>query len=109
VSDPAVAWVEAHLPAAPVQLLDAMKAALVGTDADAPVPDRMAEAALALYAEAARGSGMRDEALGLLAADALLTHAFEAQTGEDPEALVRFARRWGGEGRLAALADEARR
>ena len=106
MSDRALAWLEAHLPGAPPQLLDAMRAAVAETSVDEPVPDRMAEAALALYRDAATGSGLRDEALGLLAADALLTHAFEAQTEDDPGALTAFAQRWGAEGRLAELANE---
>jgi hypothetical protein len=67
------------------------------------VPDVLAEAAVSLYAEVAGGSGGREDALPLLAADALLTHAFQAQTEIDPDGVPDLARRWGAEGRLGEL------
>jgi len=75
-------------------------------DRDEAVPVALAEAALALYAAVARGSGGRDDALPLLAADALLTHAFEAQAEVDPNGVADLADRYGASGRLGLLAEE---
>jgi hypothetical protein len=75
-------------------------------DHDEAVPVALAEAALALYAQVARGSGGRDDALPLLAADALLTHAFEAQAEADPNGVADLADRYGAGGRLGMLAEE---
>jgi hypothetical protein len=74
-------------------------------DSDDAVPVALAEAALTLYAAVARGSGGRDDALPLLAADALLTHAFEAQAEADPEGVAELADRYGASGRLGILAE----
>jgi hypothetical protein len=72
-------------------------------DADVPVPDVLAGAALALYRRVASGAGGRNDALPLLAADALFTHAFEAQAELDAGGIPALARRWGGSGRLAEV------
>lgn len=94
-------WVRTRLAGAPPRLVDEMVAALprsAATDADA-----LAEASVALYARVLSGSGGREDALPLLAADALLTHAHEACAASDPEALEAFAARWGGAGRLGEV------
>jgi hypothetical protein len=65
--------------------------------------DALAEAAIQLYASVAERSGGREDALPLLAADALLTHAFQAQAEVAPDALDDFARRWGGAGRMGEI------
>ncbi len=99
---PAERWVRGRLADAPPRLLDAMAGAL---PAEAPsVPDALAEGALLLLDRVASGSGGREDALPLLAADALLTHAFQAQAEEDPEGVPALAGRWGGAGRLGELA-----
>jgi hypothetical protein len=98
---PGEAWLRSHAGAAPPQLLAEMSRALpdlAESDADA-----LAEGALALYAEVLRGTGGREDALPLLAADGLLTHAFQACAAADPDRLVDFARRWGGGGLLGEL------
>jgi hypothetical protein len=99
---PAAAWLRANAPAAPPALMEAMLAAL--GDEQAAIPDTLAAAAMRLYAELRAGSGCRDDALPLLAADALLTHALHAQAEDDPDRLAAFAQRWGAAGALAELA-----
>lgn len=104
---PAERWLREHLAEAPPALLAEMVAALAssGQDAEESVPDALAAAALHLYARLLdAGRGDRRDALPLLAADALLTHALEAQAGEDPAGLAAFTERWGGAGRLGELA-----
>lgn len=99
---PAEGWIRERLTDAPPALLDAMTAALPD---DAPsVPDALAAGALRLLDRVARGSGGREDALPLLAADALLTHAFQAQAETDPAGVSALAARWGGAGRLGELA-----
>lgn len=68
--------------------------------ADDAVPEALVAGALRLYAEVGRGSGGREFALPLLAADALFTHAFEAQAEMSPaglEALIATCQRELGE------------
>lgn len=69
----------------------------------AAVPDALAGGALSLYRRVARGGGGREDALPLLAADALLTHAFEAQAELDPAGLEELALRWGARGALGEV------
>ncbi|HEX2080988.1 MAG TPA: hypothetical protein VHG08_25010 [Longimicrobium sp.] len=102
---PAERWIRGRLPDAPPALLDAMRAALPD-DPHQPVADALAEAGLRLYAELLRaGAGTRrEDALPLLAADALFTHALEAQAQSDPDGVSALAERIGAAGALAALA-----
>lgn len=97
---PAEAWVRGRLAGAPPALLDAMLAALP-EDRALAVPDALAQAALSLY----RGleGADRADALPLLAADALATHALEAQAEEDPDGLAALAGRMGAAGALGRL------
>lgn len=74
-------------------------------DEDLPLPEALAEAALVLYGRVLAGSGGREDALPLLAADALLTHAFEAQAELAPDGIARLADCWGASGRLGELAS----
>lgn len=99
------AWVRGRLADAPPALLDAMLAALPA-DENLPVADALAQGALALYARLlAEGQGTRrEDALPLLAADALFTHALEAQAEADPGGVPALADRIGAAGALAALA-----
>jgi hypothetical protein len=101
----AEAWVRGRLAGAPPALLDAMIAALPA-DGELPVPDALTESALAIYARLlAGGAGARKEdALPLLAADALFTHALEAQAEIDPDGVAALAERMGASGSLAGLA-----
>jgi hypothetical protein len=100
---PAEQWLRERLPAAPSRLLEAMIAALPASATS--VPDALAEGALTLYAEVLRGTGCREDALPLLAADALLTHTFQALAELDPAGIPELARRCGGAGRLGELAE----
>ncbi|HET7273534.1 MAG TPA: hypothetical protein VFI91_00020 [Longimicrobiaceae bacterium] len=102
---PAESWLKTHIPAAPVSLLSAMTAAL--EPGDIPVPQALAAAALRRYREFTDGAGGREDALILLAADALLTHAFEAQAEVNPEAVADLASRLGAGGQIGKLAHEA--
>lgn len=92
------AWLRERVAAAPPALLEAMQNAL--PEASQGTAEALAEGALALYGRVARGGGGREDALPLLAADALLTHAFEAQAEEDPAGLAALAERFGARGRL---------
>lgn len=99
----AAEWVRGRLEDAPPALLDAMLAALPA-DAALPVPDALAAGALALYA-GLPATGGREDALPLLAADALFTHALEAQAEADPGGVAALAERMGAAGWLAGLAE----
>lgn len=98
----AEAWLRERAADAPPVLLEAMLAALP-RDTE-PLPDALAGAALALYRQVLGGGGGRGDALPLLAADALLTHAFEAQAELDPQGVARLADCWGAHGQLGELA-----
>jgi hypothetical protein len=98
----AAEWVRGRLGDAPPALLDAMLAALPA-DADLPVPDALAAGALALYARLPETGG-RADALPLLAADALFTHALEAQAETDPDGVAALAERMGAAGALGQMA-----
>jgi hypothetical protein len=95
----------ARLPDTPPALLDAMLVALPD-DPRQPVADALADAGLRLYAGLLRGGAgaRREDALPLLAADALFTHALEAQAESDPGAVCALAERIGAAGALAGLA-----
>ena len=69
------------------------------------VADALLLGATSLYRRVAAGSGAREDALPLLAADALMTHAFQASAEHDPAGLLRFARRAGASGLLREIGD----
>lgn len=97
----AEAWLRARAAGAPDRLIDSMVEALpVSAASDA---DAMAAGAVTLYERVLQGDGGRGDALPLLAADALLTHAFQACAEAAPEDLTAFAERWGGGGRLGEV------
>lgn len=100
----AEAWVRGRLAGAPPALLEAMLAALPA-DGGLPVPEALAEGALAIYARLlAGGAGaLKEDALPLLAADALFTHALQAQAEADPDGVPALAERIGAGGALAGL------
>jgi hypothetical protein len=98
----AESWLRDRVPDAPAELLATMIAALPA--GETPAPDALAGGALTLYRRVAGGSGGREDALPLLAADALLTHAFEAQAESDPAGLEGLAERWGLRGALGEVA-----
>lgn len=96
-------WLREHASGAPPALMDAMLAALPPSGYG-PVPEALAAGALRLYRDLRQGTGGREDALPLLAADALLTHAVQAQAELDPDAVGAFTRRWGAAGALGELA-----
>ena len=83
-------WLAMRTPAPPPQLMHRVRAALGGgTDDDAHrAADRCVDAAERVVAQLlADGRTGRESAADLLAADALVTYAFEA-AGDDPGRLV---------------------
>jgi hypothetical protein len=96
---PAEEWLRQRLAVAPAPLLVAMVGAL--PKESMPVPEALAEGALTLYGRVLGGSGGREDALPLLAADALFTHAFQAQAELDQAGFDSFLARWIGTGRMA--------
>jgi hypothetical protein len=96
--NPAEEWLRKRLAVAPAPLLAAMIDALPAESM--PVPEALAKGALTLYGRVLRGSGGREDALPLLAADALFTHAFQAQAELDHIDFDSFLARWIGGGRL---------
>jgi hypothetical protein len=90
------AWFARRRPTPP-PLLQAHLARVAGGGAVAPLPDHLAEAGHALLERvASRPQGGRELALDLLAADALVTYAFEAQAEADTGGLVALAQRLAG-------------
>ncbi|CAN5816644.1 hypothetical protein BH23GEM3_BH23GEM3_22430 [soil metagenome] len=100
----AAQWLRTRLPEAPTRLMDVIVGAVPAEIAE--IPDALAAGALGLYGAVLHGSGCREDALALLAADALLTHAFQAQAELDPSRIEDLARAWGAEGRLGRLVGE---
>jgi hypothetical protein len=94
-------WLRARVPNAPAQLLKTMISALPASAAT--LPDALAAAAVNLYNDVVEGTGGREDALPLLAADALLTHAFQAQAEIDANGLAALADRWGARNRLGGV------
>lgn len=90
--DAVLGWLAARRPVPP----EALRAHLIRRvhDLDAPLPMHLAtlgrELLLAVNASPERGRAL---ALDLLAADALVTYAFEAQAETDPQALDALAQR----------------
>jgi hypothetical protein len=98
----AESWLRERLDGTPPALLEAMVAALPG--GTAPASESLARGSVMLYDRVIAGDPGRESALSLLAADALLTHAFEARAEEDPATLAEFAERWGPAGEFARMA-----
>lgn len=89
-----LAWLARRVPAPP-EVLRAHLAAHV-SDRDAALPDHLALEGGALLARVvADAAAGRDRALDLLAADAFVTYAFEAQAEVDVAGLPALAERLG--------------
>lgn len=90
------AWLAQRLADVPPRLAAAVRELTQGGGADA-----LADAALAAFERVASGGARRAGALDLLAADALLTYAFEAaadvETGGSAAASLELAGRMGAE------------
>jgi hypothetical protein len=90
--DAVVTWLAARRPAAPPTLVEPMTRWL--SDSPASLPEHLALAGRALLDHVvARPEGGRELALDLLAADALVTYAFEAQAELDAGGLAHVAQR----------------
>lgn len=83
-------WLAERRQGAPRGLRRALDEAVAGADGEGAIPDRLAAAGLGALRRAARGGGDRSTALALLAADALLTYAFEAAAEAGPDELDRL-------------------
>lgn len=95
MSSRALAWLAERQPAPPPALAARLRDALAGVSG--PADDAVAERCLAagehlLAGLLARDCGSRDAALDLLAADALVTYAFEAASTEPARLEERAAR-----------------
>jgi hypothetical protein len=85
-----LAWLDTRRPAPPATLRARLEASLSG--ADLPLPEHLARLGRVLLdGVASRPEGRRELALDLLAADALITYAFEAQAEEAVEGVARLA------------------
>jgi len=83
-------WLDAREPAPPAALRAHLEAAVV--DGAEPLPQHLARIGGALLARVARHpGGGRELALDLLAADAFVTYAFEAQAEADAAGLASLA------------------
>ena len=90
--DAVITWLAARRPAAPPTLVEPMTRWL--EDSPAGLPEHLAHAGRALLDHVlSRPMGGRELALDLLAADALVTYACEAQAETDAGALVHVAER----------------
>ncbi len=87
-----VTWLENRQPAPPPALAQHL-AGCVADDSE-PLPGHLAAVGCALLRRvAANPAGGRELALDLLAADAFVTYAFEAQADADPAGLAALAGR----------------
>lgn len=87
-----LAWLGTRRPAPPAALRAQIEGAV--TDAALPLPAHLADLGRVLLGRVTSrplGGGGRELALDLLAADAFITYAFEAQTEEDVGAVARLA------------------
>lgn len=85
-----LAWLARRQPVPP----DALRSHLAATvtDRDAGLPDHLAQEGAALLARVTGSTGSgRERALDLLAADAFVTYAFEAQAEQDVRGLHALA------------------
>ena len=85
------AWLEGRELQAPPPLRSAMRELVGATDPSAPLPDRLADAALMALETVVSRPSDRSTARSLLAADALLTYACEAAAEAGPAELDRLA------------------
>lgn len=86
------AWLESRRPPPPAALRAHLDAAV--SESDEPLPQHLADLGAALLARvAASPHGGRELAHDLLAADAFVTYAFEAQAERDVAGLVALAER----------------
>ena len=90
-----LAWLDARRPVPPAALRACLAAPV--TDSTEPLPEHLAELGRrVLVRVVGRPGGGRELALDLLAADAFVTYAFEAQAEADVAGLVALAERVAG-------------
>lgn len=88
--DDVLAWLDTRRPAAPAALRAQVARAV--TDGPLPLPSHLVEVGRALLERVARRpEGRRELALDLLAADAFITYAFEAQAEQDVGGIAHMA------------------
>jgi hypothetical protein len=88
--DEVLTWLGTRRPAPPPALRAQIEQAV--TNARLPLPAHLADVGRRLLDKvASRPTGGRELALDLLAADAFITYAFEAQAEEDVGAVARLA------------------
>ncbi|MFV1987858.1 MAG: hypothetical protein ACC682_11295 [Gemmatimonadota bacterium] len=104
-------WIVARLEETPPELAVAVRGLLGGIDAPSPTPERMVDCALVAFERVASTTQTRAGALELLAADALLTYAFEAAAdpgvGGSADAAVRLARATGASGEIGCRSERS--
>jgi len=93
-----LAWLEARRPVPPDVLWAGLEAAVTDAElAPVPLPDQLALLGRRVLGRVTgRPDGGRELALDLLAADAFITYAFEAQAEVDAAGLAALAERIGG-------------
>ena len=91
--DEVLTWLGTRRPAPPAALRAQIEGAVrTVNDSKLPLPSHLADVGRALLSRvASRPQGGRELALDLLAADAFITYAFEAQAEEDVGAVARLA------------------
>ncbi|HXM37864.1 MAG TPA: hypothetical protein VN908_04290 [Gemmatimonadales bacterium] len=89
--DEVQAWLDARHPAPPAALRERLNRAVAETTPHSPFPLYLADLGRELLARvASRPAGGRELALDLLAADAFVTYAFEAQAEDDVGGMARL-------------------
>lgn len=101
----ALAWLRTRTPPPPERLMRRMERALDGTHADGDLVIRLGDAAIDCLRAALAAASRRDAALDLLAADGLLTYAWEAASTHGADGLDRFAAAYSPD-RLATLLSD---
>jgi hypothetical protein len=94
-----LAWLEARRPLPPDELRACLEAAVIDGELSpgVPLPDQLALVGRRVLGRVVgRPEGGRELALELLAADALITYAFEAQAELDAAGLATLAERIAG-------------
>ncbi len=90
--DDVLAWLDARRPVGPATLRARLDRAIGDVSPHSPLPAYLAELGRGLLGRvASRPEGGRELALDLLAADAFITYAFEAQAEEDVGRIAQLA------------------
>ena len=90
--DDVLAWLDTRRPAPPATLRVQLERVMAATAPRSPLPAHLADLGRALLGKvASRPAGGRELALDLLAADAFITYAFEAQAEQDVGGIAHLA------------------